>query len=554
MSCQKVLRYITLTISILFAIPSFAQHNIGFENGTFDNWDFAVGNIQKDGKITTFPSIAVPGSFTILKNDQSGPKDNYGKFSIFSPNGSKYCVKLGNELYGNTVQQMSYTLTIPPIGSSNIIFNYAVVLENPGHEPYQQPRFTVKIYNVTDDKYLDCPAFDFISSSSLPGFKYNSDGVFYKDWSSASINLSGLNNKKVRLEFTVNHCPFGEHAGYAYIDVDENISTPVQGNNYCINQAAVNLSGPPGFATYSWSTADLKTTLGTGQHLTIPPPPDKTKLALTVSPFDGLGCSDTYYFDMNSINSDLDFSVIDEIVGCPGSAVDLTRPDVILSSSPNLTFEYLNESFELLPAPKNITQAGIYYVSAKNPAGCTNLLPVKISFGIPDLTLSILPAVEFPATVDLTKSFTRKPDVSYSYYNDKNATSPLPNFEAVEKSGIYYIKAETSFGCVNIQPINVTITAPKQTLTLIPNTFTPNNDGVNDYLTVPFNRSITLSSFSVYNRNGTLIFNTTDPTHLWDGTYNGRPVSAGVYYWVFKGYDKYYLKNIEKSSFITLIR
>jgi hypothetical protein len=104
-------------ISVLATVPSFAQENIGFENGIFDNWDFAVGNVQTDGKLVIYPAFAVPGSFTIFKKEQAETIDYYGKFSVFPPNGSNYSMKLGNEMYGSTAQQISYTMIVPATGS-----------------------------------------------------------------------------------------------------------------------------------------------------------------------------------------------------------------------------------------------------------------------------------------------------------------------------------------------------------------------------------------------------------------------------------------------------
>ncbi len=61
--------------------------------------------------------------------------------------------------------------------------------------------------------------------------------------------------------------------------------------------------------------------------------------------------------------------------------------------------------------------------------------------------------------------------------------------------------------------------------------FTPNHDGLNDYL-YPINaykaRNLV---FKVYNRNGQLIFSSTDWTKKWDGTFNGKEQDAGTYVW-----------------------
>lgn len=545
--------FFLIAITIV-AVPSFAQVNIGFEKGNFDNWEFAVGKIETNGNVTTYPSIAVPGSFTILKNDQSDFRDPIGNFSVFSPNGSKYSIKLGNDFYDNGVQQISYTLKVPPTGSNSIIFDYAVVLESPGHEPYQQPRFTVRIYNVTDGKYLDCPTFDFIASSKLPGFKLR-DTVFYKDWSSAAINLTGLNNKDIRLEFRVNHCPFGAHYGYAYIDVNENIGTPIQGNHYCANQTAITLSAPPGFASYSWFTSDFKKLLGTGQYLTLSTPPsDSTRLAVTVVPYNGLGCADTLYTTVSRDNNAFKFVVKEAIVGCPGSAVDLTDKEITSGSSAGLMLDYLTDSLQVLSSPFNVTNAGLYYIRATNAGGCSNLLPVKITFELPQLKISNPPAVRYPSTVDLSTCFTAQQGILYSYYRDEHATMPLANFTAVPTSGKYYVKAETASGCINVQPVIVTILPPEPFFITVPNAFTPNDDGINDHFAVSLNGQVSFSSLQIYNRNGALIFGTVNATKFWDGTFNGRPVPTGTYYWVFEGYDNYDHMKVNRSSYITLIR
>lgn len=553
-STKGVLIIYLIAVTIFLSSLSFAQENIGFEKGNFDNWDFAIGKLEADGSVTAYNAFADPNSFKMLMKDQSGLKDDYGGFSIFSPNGGKYSVKLGNTLYGNRAQQMSYKLKVPQTGSSSIIFNYAVVLVSPGHEPNQQPRFTVKIYNVTDDKYLACPSFDFISSANLPGFKLVSDSVFVKPWSSATINLTGLNNKEIRIEFTVNHCFFGQHFGYAYIDVNENIGAAIEGNNYCTNQPAITLSAPPGFASYSWSTADFKTPIGTGQYLSIPPPPDQTKLAVLVTPFNGLGCADTLYTTVHDINAEFKFVAKGTIAGCPGTAIDLTKASVTAGSSPGLKFDYLTDAFEYLPSPDHITQAGLYYIRATNPGGCSNLLPVTITFGLPELAISNPAVVTFPATVDLSRSFTPQASVTYGYYTNEAATIPVSDYVSVQTSGTYFIKAESAEGCVNIQPVVVTVQPPAPFTITAPNTFTPNGDGINDYFATTSTGYVLFNGLSIYNRNGTLIFHTTNKTQTWDGRIKGQQASTGTYYWVFEGYDNYHHKKISESSFITLIR
>jgi gliding motility-associated-like protein len=72
----------------------------------------------------------------------------------------------------------------------------------------------------------------------------------------------------------------------------------------------------------------------------------------------------------------------------------------------------------------------------------------------------------------------------------------------------------------------------------VPNVFTPNNDGKNDYL-YPLNAyKATNLIFSVYNRDGQLVFQTRDWTKKWDGTVRGKPQSEGVYVWTLKYQDE----------------
>ena len=56
----------------------------------------------------------------------------------------------------------------------------------------------------------------------------------------------------------------------------------------------------------------------------------------------------------------------------------------------------------------------------------------------------------------------------------------------------------------------------------MPNTFTPNGDGVNDVFMKGW-------KIKLYNRNGILLYEGTDG---WDGVYKGQSVAAGVYYYV----------------------
>jgi len=65
----------------------------------------------------------------------------------------------------------------------------------------------------------------------------------------------------------------------------------------------------------------------------------------------------------------------------------------------------------------------------------------------------------------------------------------------------------------------------------IPNVFTPNGDNFNDRLLAKTSGLVEKIDFKLFNRNGLMIFSTDKPRIDWDGTYNGRIVSPGIYFY-----------------------
>ncbi|MBD1365332.1 gliding motility-associated C-terminal domain-containing protein [Mucilaginibacter sp. ZT4R22] len=66
----------------------------------------------------------------------------------------------------------------------------------------------------------------------------------------------------------------------------------------------------------------------------------------------------------------------------------------------------------------------------------------------------------------------------------------------------------------------------------IANTFTPNGDGINDYWNIKGIENYTNGIISVFNRGGQLVFQSKGYPKPFDGTYNGKPLPAGVYYYI----------------------
>jgi len=88
----------------------------------------------------------------------------------------------------------------------------------------------------------------------------------------------------------------------------------------------------------------------------------------------------------------------------------------------------------------------------------------------------------------------------------------------------------------------------------VPNAFTPNGDGLNDYL-YPLNAYKAKDLiFKVYNRFGQLLFQTTDWTVKWDGTFKGQGADPATYVWILQYTNIDTGKRIELKGSTVLIR
>ena len=88
----------------------------------------------------------------------------------------------------------------------------------------------------------------------------------------------------------------------------------------------------------------------------------------------------------------------------------------------------------------------------------------------------------------------------------------------------------------------------------IPNSFTPNNDNVNDVFQ-PIATDVAYYRLELYDRQGNLFFMTEDTDTPWDGTINGKPAPSGVYVWTIQ-YIRYSNLNqtLLRRGTVTLVR
>jgi gliding motility-associated-like protein len=88
----------------------------------------------------------------------------------------------------------------------------------------------------------------------------------------------------------------------------------------------------------------------------------------------------------------------------------------------------------------------------------------------------------------------------------------------------------------------------------VPTAFTPNGDGLNDFL-YPLNAyKADNLEFRIYNRYGQMVFETTNWTKKWDGKIDGKPQASGTYVWMLSYKEHDTGKNVFLKGTSVLIR
>ncbi len=94
-----------------------------------------------------------------------------------------------------------------------------------------------------------------------------------------------------------------------------------------------------------------------------------------------------------------------------------------------------------------------------------------------------------------------------------------------------------------------------ETLISVPNAFTPNGDGENDVLMITRSQSIErINSFSIFDRWGELVFETSDINATWNGEFRGAQMLPGVYVYFLEAVCPLNNELIQLWGDISLIR
>ncbi len=113
-----------------------------------------------------------------------------------------------------------------------------------------------------------------------------------------------------------------------------------------------------------------------------------------------------------------------------------------------------------------------------------------------------------------------------------NSSAISPNFNFTTATN-YVIKITNDAGCIFNDSLNVLIFDKADFF--VPNAFSPNNDGRNDKLKIAAPGIESFQYFRIFNRWGNLVFETSNSSIFWDGTFKGMAQPAEVYSWFAEG-------------------
>jgi gliding motility-associated-like protein len=143
----------------------------------------------------------------------------------------------------------------------------------------------------------------------------------------------------------------------------------------------------------------------------------------------------------------------------------------------------------------------------------------------------------------------------YSWYpntNLNNTLIPYPVFRGIKTTDYTLTRTDTVSSCQIADIYHIVVS--NDVVVAIPLAFTPNNDGLNDYLRIEHGAGLkTFNYFKLFNRWGKIVFETTDVNAAWDGKYNNLDQEVDSYTYLID-YITFKDEHIKKTGSVILLR
>ena len=202
---------------------------------------------------------------------------------------------------------------------------------------------------------------------------------------------------------------------------------------------------------------------------------------------------------------------------CPGKTI-------VLNATPGFApYQWQDGSTAVSLLVRN---PGLYKVSGISYCGIPSSDSILINFS--DTSFNLIPSqtkcpydTAFLILPNDVSNITWQPITSSFLINKTLLVYPTQNT-------IYTITAERQPGCPITATSAIAIKICPEVI-FFPNSFTPNNDGLNDIFKGTTLRPLQSYHFIIYNRYGQAIFETTDQASGWDGTFKGKAQPIGGY-------------------------
>jgi gliding motility-associated-like protein len=172
----------------------------------------------------------------------------------------------------------------------------------------------------------------------------------------------------------------------------------------------------------------------------------------------------------------------------------------------------------------SVTHSGNYKAIYTSAGGCEAEDDIDVSF----LPKPVLNLFDGAVCAFKNETITLTAPAGFSSYNWNNGESTSVTYQ-VNKPQTVTLTVTDVNNCQATQQIHIKNQCPDVHLA---NTFTPNGDGVNDTWFITGLEDDPTVNVKVFNRGGGMVFESKGYANSWNGTFNGKKLNAGVYYYI----------------------